>query len=725
MNKKIQPKNKYLNSTIKIFSQAHRHKNYKKYNNYTVNSNLNNRNLLSKEALEIKSKEIHNVLKTNQNINKNKDKNRRIRTSHKPASKTVNHKKKIYIKLQQKKDILEDNVILDNVAYNENKKKINNNKNDKKILKNNSKIPKTYKKLKININRINTTNNTMKNLNCETIFIKKNKNTKITEKNEKKSKSVKNKNNSDIINRTFGDSSIEVNKPKKAENNIFNNTLGRKSNATRPCTNHLMEKFSLNKNIEENKIINKKENKIEIKTKILMNNIIENEDEKNNKKNDNNMKTKNQLKDDNTDDFSFLEYNDYKYSDNDSNEIDKFFKVENRNTITNNNDLFRISNISIYNNNDLFYLNNKNLLNNDNSSKNKNSSYFINPKNEKVEEENNMLLDFISDYNFEDEIKEKKKKTSKKKKDSKDNNILCTNCGKLINLKEIDEHSNNCFRIKESKKEFSKNYISIIDNKIKIVYEHLINIENHKIFIDENNSEKEYLDLILILKQNTEQILNQKIINSSTIEKLSKINIIFDGLMKKYFNSSNIFSLLRRIKSLLEEKINYFVEHNNENISKDDKKSKKTEEVTKDKKILRNTVNPSINNKNFYLCQDKSMDEALSESETMEFFDLKKIEQLLDEKRELKSDSLNDFVNEAKNKRLFLMEVLKVKYQKINNNKNENLITPIMIWNEAKKKNITKSNWSKFIFDELNNPKKYLKLIQKEKDKKNENKKEN
>ena len=163
MNKKIQPKNKYLNSTIKIFSQAHRHKNYKKYNNYTVNSNLNNRNLLSKEALEIKSKEIHNALKTNQNINKNKDKNRRTRTSHKPTSKAVNHKKKIYIKLQQKKDILEDNVILDNIGFNENKKKINNNKNDKKILKNNSKIPKTYKKLKININRINTTNNTMKN----------------------------------------------------------------------------------------------------------------------------------------------------------------------------------------------------------------------------------------------------------------------------------------------------------------------------------------------------------------------------------------------------------------------------------------------------------------------------------------------------------------------------------------------------------------------------------
>ena len=86
-----------------------------------------------------------------------------------------------------------------------------------KILKNNSKIPKTYKKLKININRINTTNNTMKNLNCETIFIKKHKNTKIPEKNEKKSKSVKNKNNSDIINRTFGDSSrrkIKKNKRK-------------------------------------------------------------------------------------------------------------------------------------------------------------------------------------------------------------------------------------------------------------------------------------------------------------------------------------------------------------------------------------------------------------------------------------------------------------------------------------------------------------------------------
>ena len=106
----------------------------------------------------------------------------------------------------------------------------------------------------------------------------------------------------------------------------------------------------------------------------------------------------------------------------------------------------------------------------------------------------------------------------------------------------------------------------------------------------------------------------------------------------------------------------------------------------------------------------------------MELFDLKKMEKILDEKEELKSDNLEDYINEVKNKRLFLMEVLKVKYQKINNNKEEDLIPPIMIWEEAKKKEITINNRAKFIFDELNNPNKYLNKIRKEnKEKKSKN----
>ena len=74
---------------------------------------------------------------------------------------------------------------------------------------------------------------------------------------------------------------------------------------------------------------------------------------------------------------------------------------------------------------------------------------------------------------------------------------------------------------------------------------------------------------------------------------------------------------------------------------------------------------------------------------------------------------MDKIINEAKNKRLFLMEVLKVKFQKIKENKNEDLILPEMIWKEALKKNIERNNWTQFIFNELHNPNKYLKMIQK------------
>ena len=145
---------------------------------------------------------------------------------------------------------------------------------------------------------------------------------------------------------------------------------------------------------------------------------------------------------------------------------------------------------------------------------------------------------------------------------------------------------------------------------------------------------------------------------------------------------------------------------------------KEDKQINNKNKNLRSAMENPIKNKNFNLYHDNSIDEVLSESETMELFDLKKMEKILDEKRELKTDNLENFVNEAKNKRLFMMEVLKVKYQKISNNKLDDLITPDMIWEEAKKQKIKKNEWPKFIFDELNNPNKYLKKIQKRKENK-------
>ena len=41
---------------------------------------------------------------------------------------------------------------------------------------------------------------------------------------------------------------------------------------------------------------------------------------------------------------------------------------------------------------------------------------------------------------------------------------------------------------------------------------------------------------------------------------------------------------------------------------------------------------------------------------------------------------------------------------------------PEMIWEEAKKQKIKIDEWPKFIFDELSDPNKYLKMIQKKKE---------
>jgi len=259
--------------------------------------------------------------------------------------------------------------------------------------------------------------------------------------------------------------------------------------------------------------------------------------------------------------------------------------------------------------------------------------------------------------------------------------------------------------VKEEESTMKKNnYISFVENKLKNIYEYVNNLNNLK-------------SLKLII----EQTLSIKNINSYSINELNKINDNLKYIMEKYYNSTNIFTLLSRVNILLEEKIKYFIKNNiivNNNKNKI-KKLNNSNFPYKNNKAFRNTINCPQINKKLYLNYDNSLDGVISESETMEFFDLKKMERILDKKK--KTDNLDNFVNEAKNKRLFLMEVLKVKYQKISENKLENLIPPILIWKEAVKKNIKMKNWSKFIFEELNNPNKYLNSREKIKDKKNEN----
>ena len=369
-------------------------------------------------------------------------------------------------------------------------------------------------------------------------------------------------------------------------------------------------------------------------------------------------------------------------------ELDKFFNLNNNNIITNED--IRFSNISKINNNDNLYLNNKNNLIDNNYN---NKEINVNESNDLYEFEKNLLDEINNNENIQ------------KEKEVKNNNIIdktseiiisipCLNCDKLINIDEIDEHSNKCFNTKKNNniKENSDDYITIIENKLKNILEYLKKLGNNNIF--DNNISKmefnEHSEIIEELKLNINKILEIKEFNFSSIDELNKINNIFSNSMEKCLNSPNVFTLLNRAKILLEEKKNFFLK--------------------KIKKNNNNNIEGGISkNKNL---AEHSLEEIMSESETMEFLDLKKMEKILDEK-ELKTENLDKLINEAKNKRLFLMEVLKVKYQKIKENENEDLIEPEMIWKEAVKKNIEMKNWTEFIFNELNNPNKYLKMIKK------------
>ncbi len=78
------------------------------------------------------------------------------------------------------------------------------------------------------------------------------------------------------------------------------------------------------------------------------------------------------------------------------------------------------------------------------------------------------------------------------------------NCEKMINLDEIDKHSNYCFKIKgKDKKEYSfQDYITIINNKINNIYNYLSKTQNDKNNIYVRNFDfNEALDLILLLKK--------------------------------------------------------------------------------------------------------------------------------------------------------------------------------------------------------------------------------
>ena len=620
-----------------------------KNNKYNMDDFLNIKNT----SQIIKKESFKNIKLKNYNINK-ADKSKAL------------SKKKLYIDF--------NNSNLDNSLYN-----INNilnirkssqypkNKNTNIIQHKRFTLKRTLKK-KLKENNLTKNDINTNNIIYNDIIKKSSLNTKqITSKNLQRNR----KNQSEIKSRKNKQMTVDIlNNNKKIKNKNEKKDKLRGSNIPHDKKN-VYENLNIDVDIKEIK------DEDEIRNKVLRHNTTVFNFEKNNFRFD-------EIKKENNNNI----YNKVQINSNNEHDLDKFFKQNNNNDNNSiNNELFRFSNISKINNNDLFYLNNNLIFNN--FTENRISNGFTNQKIEKIEgNESHELIEFdeklLDESVYNEEKQKQKEKNISENKEEQKVSMPCLNCDKLINIDEIDEHSNKCFNIKKNNninERINSDYINIIENKLKNILEYIEKIEKNDI----NNSK-----LIQDLKSFVKEILSIKEINSFSLEILSTINNKINNLMEKYINDANHFTLLSRIKILLEEKIKFFSKEN---------KNKKSMGIG----------DGNRKDKNF---GENSVEENISESETMEFFDLKKMEKILDEK-ELKNQNLDKLINEAKNKRLFLMEVLKVKFQKIKENKNEDLISPEMIWKEALKKNIQMNNWGKFIFNELNNPNKYLKMIQK------------
>ena len=529
----------------------------------------------------------------------------------------------------------------------------------------------------------------------------KNKKKKIKNINLPKARNKNEGSKSDIINRSYGDNPIVINKPRKSNNYFFNNFQEKKLNISLPCPINFNNLLDFEENVQKNNN--------DINNKMKKYNISEYSCDRNSRRfqdklNVSNSNINNKLNNERPQN-SFL-FNSFWFNNHgncsiieEDNILDNFFKKKEKYIDNNNNELFRFSNIN-------------NNLNDDNFNSKRISNYFnhfINSKIEKIEgNENHQIKDFSSDKNFEKELMISDKKFHENKTDNLVS-IPCMNCGKIINISDIDDHSIKCFKIKEeSVNLFSNDDSTSIEIKLKNIYEYLISEQNKN---QNSNINVGSFDFIEILKKKVKEILNIKTTSQISLEKLKKINKIIYELFEKNVDSTNRTTLLNRLKILLYKKIEYMQKELEANL-KNEKNLNKNENKSNNNN-LKNMINIQQNNN--YLYHENSSDDLISESETMENFDLKNMEKILDEKRELKFDNLNNVVNEAKNKRLFLMEVLKVKYQKINQNKEENLIPPIMIWKEAMKKKIKMKEWSKFIFEELSNPSKYIKIMEKRK----------
>ena len=391
--------------------------------------------------------------------------------------------------------------------------------------------------------------------------------------------------------------------------------------------------------------------------------------------------------------------------------------------------------------------------------------------------------------------------------------IPCMNCGNLISLNDIENHSLTCTKVSEEvmKSESSKYELYSIDYKLKKLNEHLSSILNET---KENNNDYEIQYLSTILLEYVKKVLILQKIDIPTIKEFKKVVKNLENISIKHKNNLSELILIDRTKLLVNEKLKIFKDEykkeansRKSNILKSgsikyeedlklkiqqlEKLNAETELEKNKVKNLRKSAGPAnrpILKPKISNISEKKIDDSIfsdKENNNISINNGNKVEEIvsdvennsnilsintsisnisdyggsfigLNKNLGSSSENLNNLYNnnennkennynkfqisnenilngnkltfnnennnndypyegdEKKDKKIFFMEVLKVKFEKLHSSHKGQKINQKYIWEECKRQNIPKENWSQFILGELNNPYKYMEIQKKE-----------
>ena len=207
---------------------------------------------------------------------------------------------------------------------------------------------------------------------------------------------------------------------------------------------------------------------------------------------------------------------------------------------------------NIFTNNNILY--NKNIEKNNDVNNNQN--------NNELQKKNSLLKQSLSRNNRN--LNKKLPKLNFDFPKIEENELMsvpCINCGNIINIDDIENHSLICLKVSDEimKNESSKYELYSIDYKLKKLKEHLLSILNKSNNINsKNNNDIEIKNLSSTLLEYIKEIVVLQKIDIQTIKKLKQFMKNLENLSIKYQNNISELILIERTKILVNEKFKIF-----------------------------------------------------------------------------------------------------------------------------------------------------------------------